>query len=399
MRCEVHVRFQSPKDLLELVEEQRPDMVATYRCLHSVAWRWDFTLGAHIDVLTQATTTPVLLFPHPDRTGKTERLGGAEAPGMTDRVMAVTDHLTGDERLVNAALAFAEPEGTLFLSHVEDDAVFERYLDVIGKIPEIETESARETLGWQEASTDWRAVMAREDIDVVDIATPGHMHCEMALEAAKNGKHIICEKPLGRTAEESFDIWKGVAAHNVKAMTAFNYRFYPATVLAKEMIDAGELGEIYHFRGRYHQEWIMDPDFPKVWRLDKEIAGIDLSTLNSLLTHGYEHQMSDLVRDLTRLVVATASGEIIRGVASTVGTVDTDVSEFSEGESMVDLMVLDDLKTVIPAVEKVIIDRVLRRTMGNQSKAARDLNLSRGALIAKMKDYSIPDYRYLRRQR
>jgi predicted dehydrogenase len=84
---------------------------------------------------------------------------------------------------------------------------------------------------------------------------------------------VICEKPLGRTAEESYEIWSEVARTGVKHMTAFNYRFYPAIRLAKEMIDAGELGEIYHFRARYHQEWIMDPEFPKVWRLDKSVAG------------------------------------------------------------------------------------------------------------------------------
>ena len=127
--------------------------------------------------------------------------------------------------------------------------------------------------GYEKATTDWRDVVNDPDVQVFDNGGPNDIHLEPTIAAAAAGKHVICEKPLGRTAEESFEIWKGVAAHNVKAMTAFNYRFYPAIVLAKEMIDAGELGEIYHFRGRYHQEWIMDPDFPKVWRLDKEIAG------------------------------------------------------------------------------------------------------------------------------
>jgi len=139
-------RFTSAKDLLDLVEAQRPDLIASYRCLHSEAWRWAFTLGAHIDVLTQSTTTPVLLMPHPDDSGEA---AGSESTVKTDRVMAVTDHLTGDEHLVNAALAFTEPSGTLFLTHVEDDATFERYLGVVGRIPEIDTEFARELIETQ----------------------------------------------------------------------------------------------------------------------------------------------------------------------------------------------------------------------------------------------------------
>jgi predicted dehydrogenase len=127
--------------------------------------------------------------------------------------------------------------------------------------------------GYEKWTTDWQDVVNDPDVQVFDNGGPNDVHLEPTVAAAKAGKHIICEKPLGRTADESYEIWKGVAGTGVKAMTAFNYRFYPAIVLAKEMIDAGELGEIYHFRGRYHQEWIMDPQFPKVWRLDKKVAG------------------------------------------------------------------------------------------------------------------------------
>jgi len=141
--------FDSPQDLLGLVDRQNPDLVATYRCLHTGAWQWAVTLGAHIDVLTQATDTPVMLLPHPVRTEGDRSSGGDAMPGTPQRVMAVTDHLSGDQRLVNAALSFLEPDGSLFLSHVEDDAVFERYLGVISRIPEIDTELARERIGAQ----------------------------------------------------------------------------------------------------------------------------------------------------------------------------------------------------------------------------------------------------------
>ena len=99
------------------------------------------------------------------------------------------------------------------------------------------------------------------------------MHLEPTVAEAGAGKHVICEKPLGRDADESYEIWKQVAATGVKHMTAFNYRFCPAVILAKEIIDSGEIGELFHFRGHYHQEWIVDPEFPKVWRLDRSLAG------------------------------------------------------------------------------------------------------------------------------
>lgn len=124
--------------LLELVETHRPDLICTYRNLHSGAWRWPFTLGDHLEVLTQVTDTPVLVLPRVDD-GAAWR-GGAQD---TDRVMALTNHLAGDHRLVSFAAACTEADGVLLLAHVEDESVFERYLDAISKIPEIDTAVAR----------------------------------------------------------------------------------------------------------------------------------------------------------------------------------------------------------------------------------------------------------------
>jgi predicted dehydrogenase len=147
-----------------------------------------------------------------------------------------------------------------------------RLVAISGRNEQAVREAARR-YGYEKYSTDWRNVVGDPDVQVFDNGGPNNVHLEPTIAAAKAGKHLICEKPLGRTADESYEIWKGVEGSGVKAMTAFNYRFYPAICLAKEMIDSDELGEIYHFRGRYHQEWIMDPQFPKVWRLDKSIAG------------------------------------------------------------------------------------------------------------------------------
>jgi len=131
----------------------------------------------------------------------------------------------------------------------------------------------------------------------------------------------------------------------------------------------------------------------------KEIRGIELETLNSLVHHTFDGEMTELIAELRRLVSATADGEMVRGLVP-VRPRTGPAGDGDEGEpDAAALVALDDLKVVIPSVERMIIDRVLRRTMGNQSKAARVLNLSRGALISKLKEYEIPDYRYLRRSR
>ena len=134
----------------------------------------------------------------------------------------------------------------------------------------------------------------------------------------------------------------------------------------------------------------------------KDIRGIELETLNSLLGHDFAGEMAELLAELRRLVSATQPGEMVRGTVL-AGRVPTAASEAGEGDngsvSAAALLAEDDLKTVIPGIERLLIDRVLRRTLGNQSKAARILNLSRGALIAKIKEYDIPDYRSLRRSR
>lgn len=135
------------------------------------------------------------------------------------------------------------------------------------------TEAAAAKLGWAEASTDWRAVVERPDIDVVDICTPGDAHEAIAIAAAEAGKVVFCEKPLANSVPEAERMLDAVRKAGVLHMLCHNYRRAPAVSLAKRMIDAGEIGEIRHFRGTYLQDWIVDPQFPRVWRLDKARAG------------------------------------------------------------------------------------------------------------------------------
>ena len=136
--------FASVQALLESIEERKPDLIVTYRHLHSEAWQWPYSLGEYLDVMTQATSVPVLVLPHPDADRALPH-----SVKDTDRVMAITDHLTGDNRLVNMAVTFTAPGGTCWLTHVESQPVFERYMDSVSKISAIDTEIAREALAEQ----------------------------------------------------------------------------------------------------------------------------------------------------------------------------------------------------------------------------------------------------------
>ncbi|MGZ5503721.1 MAG: Gfo/Idh/MocA family protein [Chthoniobacterales bacterium] len=133
---------------------------------------------------------------------------------------------------------------------------------------------AAKQLGWEKSATDWREVVADPEIDIIDICTPNDSHCEIALAAARAGKAILCEKPLALNVSECERMLAAVRKARVTHMVCHNYRRIPAIALAKEMIERGELGDrIYHYRARYAQDWIADPRFPLVWRLQSDIAG------------------------------------------------------------------------------------------------------------------------------
>ena len=146
---------------------------------------------------------------------------------------------------------------------------------VVGRDAQATADSAKKH-GWAESSTDWREVITRDDISIVDICTPGSSHSEIALAALAAGKHVLCEKPLSNTIDEALamaEAAKKAATQGIKSMVGFNYRRVPAVTFAKTLVENGRLGEIYHVRARYLQDWLVDPEFPLVWRLQKEIAG------------------------------------------------------------------------------------------------------------------------------
>ena len=127
--------------------------------------------------------------------------------------------------------------------------------------------------GWEEIETDWQKVVQREDVDVVDISVPTHLHHRIALAAAQAGKHIFCEKPMAVSFDQAKEMYEAAERNGIKHYLNHNYRRTPAVMLAKQLIEEGRIGRIFHWRGAYLQSWIVDPDFPLTWHLQKEFAG------------------------------------------------------------------------------------------------------------------------------
>src|ERR1019366_522149 len=142
-----------------------------------------------------------------------------------------------------------------------------------GKASVEELEETARLYGWEEPDSERERVVERKDIDMVDVATPGYLHHPMVIAAAAAGKHILCEKPLANSLSEAKDMLKAVEKAGVMHMVNFSYRRVPAVAFAKKLIEDGILGDVYHYHGAYLQDWIIDPEFPLVWRLEKKFAG------------------------------------------------------------------------------------------------------------------------------
>jgi len=150
-----------------------------------------------------------------------------------------------------------------------------------------------ENWGYERIETDWRKLVAAPDIDLIDIGSPNDTHYEIALEAAKNGKMILCEKPLAMTVKQAEEMVKAVEAAKVPNMVWFNYRRVPSIALAKQLVDEGRIGKAYHYRALYLQDWTISPDVPQggagLWRLDVNVAGSGVT--GDLLAHSIDTAM------------------------------------------------------------------------------------------------------------
>ncbi len=208
-----------------------------------------------------------------------------------------------------------------------------RLLGIAGR-NEAAVKAAAERYGYEKAYTDWREMLEDERIQVFDNGGPNDAHAEPSIAAAKAGKHVLCEKPLARTAEEAKTMLDAVQAAGVKHMVSFNYRFVPAIRQAYELIQSGALGRIYHFRAQYLQEWIM-PHYntPMIWRLRKSQAGS--GALGDLGSHIIDLGRF-LVGEVKSVSAMTKTFVEERPDGSGVGKVDVDdafasVVEFANG--------------------------------------------------------------------
>ncbi|HEX8092016.1 MAG TPA: Gfo/Idh/MocA family oxidoreductase [Blastocatellia bacterium] len=223
---------------------------------------------------------------------------------------------------------------------------------------------AAQMYGWEEFATDWEDVVARKDIDVVDICTPGDFHMPIAIRAAEAKKTVFCEKPLANTLAEAERMLDAVESNSCIHMLCHNYRRAPAVVMAKRLIEEGHVGEIYHYRGTYLQDWIVDPQFPRVWRLEKARAGS--GALGDLVSHS---------ADLSRFLV----GEI----SEVAGMLKTFITERPlPGDDTMAPVDVDDAAVSLVRFEGGAIGSIeaSRFALGHKNSLRFEVNGSRGSV-------------------
>lgn len=233
---------------------------------------------------------------------------------------------------------------------------------------------AAEKMGWASVEMDWHHLVERDDIDVIDIVSPNNTHADIAIAAAKAGKHIICEKPLALSVEQAQQMLDAVNKAGVVHMVCHNYRFAPAVQYAKQLIQQGKLGRIYHVRATFLQDWLMDPGYPLVWRLRKDVSGS--GTLGDLGSH---------IIDLARFLVGEFS--------EVVGMMETFIKERPLGDMDIHLqgkvessekgeVTVDDAASFLARFENGALGvfEVSRFSRGNRAGNRFEINGEKGSV-------------------
>jgi predicted dehydrogenase len=236
-------------------------------------------------------------------------------------------------------------------------------------------QAARAQLGWQNAATDWQEVVESPLIDIVDIGAPNDLHAEIAIAAARNGKHILCEKPLALNVKQAEAMLAAAQKAKIVHMVCHNYRRIPAMALARKMIGEGALGRIFHFHARYAQDWLVDPEFPINWRLQKEISG-----------SGANGDINAHIIDLGRYLV----GEF----KEVCGLLNTFVAErpladaLAKGARKMGKVTVDDAAMFIGRMENGVLANLeaTRFAAGRKNHIEIEINGSKGSLYFDFED-------------
>ncbi|MCU1577884.1 MAG: dehydrogenase [Rhodoglobus sp.] len=243
--------------------------------------------------------------------------------------------------------------------------------------------------GWAETTTDWREVIARDDIDIVDIVTPGDSHAEIAIAALEAGKHVLCEKPLANTvseAEAMTDAAAKAAARGVYAMTGFTYRRVPAATFARDLVAAGKLGEIYQVRASYLQDWLTDPEVPLAWRLQKELAGS--GALGDIGAHAI-----DLSQFITGLTLTSVSG-IIETIIKERPILESSSGLGGTGGAEKGVVTVDDVALFTGRYDSGVLGifEATRFATGRKNALRVEVSGSKGALAFDLEDMNTLSY-------
>lgn len=251
-------------------------------------------------------------------------------------------------------------------------------------------EEAAARFGWASVETDWRALLARDDIDLIDICTPGDSHAEIAIEALRAGKHVLCEKPLANTVAEAEAMNAAAveaAAHGVFAMVGFTNRRVPAIALARKLIADGRLGTVRQVRAAYQQDWIVDPDVPLAWRLQKDKAGS--GSLGDIGAH-----IADLAQFLLDDRIVAASGTLETFVKSRPIQADgTGLAGAQAGEGFGEVTV-DDAAWFLGRFAGGAIGsfEATRFATGRKNALSIEVNGSDGSLVWNLEELNVLHY-------
>lgn len=206
---------------------------------------------------------------------------------------------------------------------------FEPVMKVICGRDEEGVKRAGQKFGWEEYATSWEDVVTRKDIDIVDVCSPGDTHMPIVVAAAAAKKTILCEKPLANTVDEAKRMLDVARANGIIHMVCHNYRRVPAIMLARQFIDEGRIGQIHHYRGTYLQDWLVKPEFPRLWRLQKAIAGS--GALGDLASHSIDlaRYLVGEITEVSGLLKTFVANRPIEAGSATLAPVDVDDASLS----------------------------------------------------------------------